>query len=549
MDTLTLTPDGAGSGLVEAVKFVVNDEEYEATKNNSWTVKNVVIEEDAKIKVTVDLAADDSTNSLEWTSFSIKVNNWSSALSKSTLANVEYDDVSWVAKTTANSNLVGSISISSVKIQAAKWSLTNDATKKVEFKVKETTEQVVFNGKYTAKNNGNVNLDNVKIWRVANNGTNAAANEAVLTWALKDSDVTFTIEIDGKSVATIDNPATATSANNAKDDADFSAISIKAWESVSVKILANIYAATWTTTVDWTGGNLEYKVQLSWKDDSWNDAGFASKDLAPISFVDNSSISVTTNAAMKLQDVVLANKNQNLATFIVKPTNKSTTANLDSLEFTIDSNLSWLITTTDADDYFEVKIGNETADNLSLDGTTLTVSDLNIDITENTQVTVTFKEKLTAADPTDDDSAYVLTLNNVNGKSWTTYTFKRTAVNSLVRVSSMAWNKDAETKYRFDIEYADDAIAETISGVTFTYEKGLPAWSDEVSGTGTHKTWSNVQADKNYTVDNWTTANYVTEISWTDGDGKTVTLSYAKNNDFFKTNGTNEDRLRAYAND
>jgi hypothetical protein len=44
----------------------------------------------------------------------------SSALSKSTLTNVVYDDVSGVAKTTANSNLVGSISISSVKIQAAK---------------------------------------------------------------------------------------------------------------------------------------------------------------------------------------------------------------------------------------------------------------------------------------------------------------------------------------------------------------------------------------------------------------------------------------------
>jgi hypothetical protein len=156
---------------------------------------------------------------------------------------------------------------------------------------------------------------------------------------------------------------------------------------------------------------------------------------------------------------------------------------------------------------------------------------------------------LVAADPTVDGSAYVFTLNNVNGKSWTTYTFKRIAVNSLVRVSSMAWNKDAETKYRFDIEYADDAVAETISSVTFEYEKGLPAWSDEVSGTGTHKTWSNVQADKNYTVDNWTTANYVKEISWTDGDGKTVTLTYANNNDFFKTNGTSEDRLRAYAND
>jgi hypothetical protein len=122
---------------------------------------------------------------------------------------------------------------------------------------------------------------------------------------------------------------------------------------------------------------------------------------------------------MKLQDVVLANKNQNLATFIVKPTNKSTTANLDSLEFALSANLTSLIAGTEADDYFEVKIGNETADNLSLNGAkdTLTVSDLNIDITSDTQVTVSFKEKLVAADPTVDGSAYVFTLNNVNGKS------------------------------------------------------------------------------------------------------------------------------------
>jgi sporulation protein YlmC with PRC-barrel domain len=117
---------------------------------------------------------------------------------------------------------------------------------------------------------------------------------------------------------------------------------------------------------------------------------------------------------MKLQDVVLTNKDQNLATFIVKPTNKSTTAYLSSLEFSLGTKFPSI---SNADDYFEVKIGNEIADNLSIDGTTLTVSDINIDITTDTQVTVTYKEKLTADDNTDDDSAYVLTLNNVNGKS------------------------------------------------------------------------------------------------------------------------------------
>ena len=43
-----------------------------------------------------------------------------------------------------------------------------------------------------------------------------------------------------------------------KDDADFSPIAVKAGESVSVKITANIYADSVTT-----GGNLEYKVEIS----------------------------------------------------------------------------------------------------------------------------------------------------------------------------------------------------------------------------------------------------------------------------------------------
>ena len=530
INSLPLTPDGTASWYVESVKLSINGEEYEATKNNSWTVKNVVIEEDAKIKLLVDIK--DNLGLTTSPTFTIKVNNGASVFSKSTLTMIKYDDISAGVANTALDNLVWSISVSTVKIQPAKGSLTNDSTKKVEFKVNETKDQVVFNGKYTAKNNGNVNLDNVKIWRVANaSGT----IETDLKAALTNSDVTFTIEIDGKAVATIDNPATGT-VNNAKDDADFSPIAVKAWESVSVKITANVYADSVTT-----GWNLEYKVQLSGKDDSGNDAGFADKDLAPMAFVDNSSISIATNASMKQQDVVLANKNQNLATFIVKPANKATTANLDSFEFVLSGWLSGLNTTSlEADDYFEVKVGTEIVDNLSLAANTLRADDINIDITADTQVTVTFKEKLEAS-----ATGYVLTLNKVNdGNSLgNSYEYKRTAVNSLVRVRSMAGNKDSDTKYVFDIEYSDDANSETIKEVTFTY-------ANDGSESKAAETWTNVQADKTYTTPNKKDhVFYVSQISWTDGDNQTVTLTYDQNKDFFKTNWSNEDRLRAYADD
>jgi hypothetical protein len=143
-------------------------------------------------------------------------------------------------------------------------------------------------------------------------------------------------------------------------------------------------------------------MQLSGKDDSGNEAGNAEKDLAPIAFVDNSSISVSTNASMKQQDIVLANKNQNLATFIVKPANKAASANLDKLVFTLDANLKALVAKhvaagLSADDLFEVIIGdNDKADNLELKNSnaTLEVTDLNKDIEGEVKVTVNFLEKL-----------------------------------------------------------------------------------------------------------------------------------------------------------
>jgi ADP-glucose pyrophosphorylase len=64
---------------------------------------------------------------------------------------------------------------------------------------------------------------------------------------------------------------------------------------------------------------------------------------------------------MKQQDIVLANKNQNLATFIVKPANKATSANLDKFVFTFDNFDSLLNSAAykdlNAEDLFEVLIG------------------------------------------------------------------------------------------------------------------------------------------------------------------------------------------------
>jgi sporulation protein YlmC with PRC-barrel domain len=225
-------------------------------------------------------------------------------------------------------------------------------------------------------------LDNVTIWRTSTGTTNPPAAA---------DDITFNVKIDGKTVATIDNPKFAAKFADAKDDADFSPIAVEAGKSVNVEVYAVVFASAPTS------GNLEYKIGFKGKDDAGNDAGNIDKAMAPMAFVNKATVNVASNDSMKKQDIVLANKDQNLATFIVKPSNKDGTAKLETLEFDLSANLATLVTTTDAEDFFEVAVGNkngETDHTYKISGTKLTVEDIDIDISEETKVAVNFKEKL-----------------------------------------------------------------------------------------------------------------------------------------------------------
>jgi hypothetical protein len=149
--------------------------------------------------------------------------------------------------------------------------LTNNDTKKVEFKVNETTEKTVFKGTYTAKNNGNVNLDNVRIVRKNSSDVACAlykitgCADATDTSKTDASDITFTVRIDGKDVATLDNPKKVNAPYNG-EEADFSPITVESGKSVSVEVIASIFADHETKS------NLEYQIYLAGKDDNSNDA-------------------------------------------------------------------------------------------------------------------------------------------------------------------------------------------------------------------------------------------------------------------------------------
>jgi hypothetical protein len=74
------------------LRLVINDDqEYEADKN--WTFKNIVIEEDATIKLVadiIDLKAGDEEKTI---TVSFAVENGAAAFNKTTWAAIKYDDI------------------------------------------------------------------------------------------------------------------------------------------------------------------------------------------------------------------------------------------------------------------------------------------------------------------------------------------------------------------------------------------------------------------------------------------------------------------------
>ena len=62
-----------------------------------------------------------------------------------------FSDFKYVENKNKTVDLAGSISFSTLTIQAAKASLTNSITKDVEFKANEVSRKAVFDGTYSAK--------------------------------------------------------------------------------------------------------------------------------------------------------------------------------------------------------------------------------------------------------------------------------------------------------------------------------------------------------------------------------------------------------------
>ena len=414
---------------VVSIKMYIAGDEYESNKD--WTFKDVVIEKSGKVQFVVELedleAIDDGT-----ITFTPSVVDYAALSPK-------YDDS---GKSVEEKDFAGSIQLSKIKVQPSKWNLDNKVTKDVEFITLETSVKTpIFEGTYTAKK-GDVDLKTFIISK-----TLTAAE-----WGALDNQdrITFYLSIDGKEVSSlkVTKADFVSSGSNyiLSEDKDFSPISVKNEEKVSVKLEAQVYA-----TKAWFSSN--FNLALEWEDKDGAKAGTADRNTVKIKFVEKGSVTVADDVETIKNTVLLSDSDLVLAKFIIKPSKGNNSVKFEGLKMTVP--------VTAAADDFDVKIGTNNVDVDSFTSNTLTIEDENIEVpSEWLKVEVRYKNELAAGE-------YNISLTEVNGKTQSSQTFNKKVVNALISV----WKQEVKTdvtKYTFDVDKSDDRYS--IANLKFTYD-------------------------------------------------------------------------------
>lgn len=133
-----------GAEFIDEMHINIAGEPYDASpKDGKITFTNVHIEKSGKIEISVDIVDEE-----EAANQNIKFKTTS--INKTIFEGATYVDSRNDVK--SENEVSGSISLSSIKVQASKASLKNEESKTVEFTQGETSERVtVFKGTYTAK--------------------------------------------------------------------------------------------------------------------------------------------------------------------------------------------------------------------------------------------------------------------------------------------------------------------------------------------------------------------------------------------------------------
>ena len=433
---------------IESLKFVINDDEYEGKRSESagnvtFSFKNVEIEKSGKAQFLVSIYDKEGVAG----SFTF------SAFNKNAFSGAKYSDANEPVQT---ADVAGSISFSKVTIQPSKGALENNASKEVEFITNSTTRKTVFDGTYTAKK-GDVYLNSFYIdgTKPANNGENV---------------VTFYVSVDGEEVGDTDQLGSGNNEN-------FSDVLVEAGKSVKVKVEAEVEAyASWVTYDNYT-------LVLAGEDKNGNDAGEASDTL--VKFKTKESGSVKVEGGKSTNTVLLKARNQNIATFTVKPSNSSDDdLTLDSLVLSF----SW-----DAISANQIRV--------KVDGTEYdAVSGLRYEPNENiptnwVTVEVILKDELTWA--------VDMSIESINEKSQSK-TFSKRYEDALVYIASQSDLWWWITKFVLGVDTAESDT--TVSNLKLYTKNGVA-----YSGTVEFDDWKEITVEKVATSDN---AEMITKIEY-----------------------------------
>ena len=491
---------------VQNMSIVVNGEEFDGTLNTEKTAfvfKDVVIEKSGTIKFVVDIEDNDD---LQGSTITINGIFNRAALEKAGIVG-EYNDSGEDVKAT---DFIGSISLSNVKVQAAKWALKNNDTKKVEVVRGSTSSNVVlFNGTYTAKK-WDVYLNEFLIKEL--DGKSLEANE----------DLTFNLEIEGKPVASISMSGSEGSEYFSDD------VLVKKWESVKVVVKADVYAEDKADKA-----TFKYELTLKWEDENGVEAGTDSADLVAMDLVSNGSVTISETSSDKNNTLKLTSSNLTLADFVVKPSNKSSNVDLTSVVLVLSGEAlstdgdAPALDIADVEKYLSVEIEGDkdfTVKKEEGTGFVITIDDFAEPVDVSLNVEVKYDSELPAG-------KYTITVDTVNGKKqWTKF---KTAVAPAVVHFTQTGNNDI-TKFTAEVETNDSAY--NVKNIRLMNKIDGDKWvsvfwsTDSEYADGTTKTEEVSNEDK---ITYMEYASFVIVSSNENEEPITVELTYNDYKDFF----------------
>ena len=405
----------ANSTWLEALRMVVNGDEFEwkrsnATTGYNFTFDKVEIDESGKIQFLADIADDDNLAG------TIKI---TPNFGKTAFSGARYD----VAREDVLSgDVAGTISFVDVTITAAKATLKNNLSKDVEVLNDATTTRVVLDGTYTAKK-ALVNLSKFYM-----SGTNNLTGVTV-TWHLF---------VNGEEVAETD-------LFGSGNEESFSDVELKAGETASIKVEAEVEA------YGSTGDIKDIKVYLGGTDEFGKDIQWANAKVMNIKVKESGSAVIS--AGTSANTVLRKSSNAKLAEFYIKPSNGEDDLTLDDLALSISGATISKI---------EVLFDGSEEDAATSATTTATYKPV-IDLpADGIKVEINLTEELTGE--------IELTITKVNGKTQSR-TFNKRYEEALVFIASQEQMWD-ETKFILGVDADSDV---TVSNVVI-YADSL-SWS------------------------------------------------------------------------